>query len=308
LNEGSARFSRLLPIAILLTLGMIWGSVTNVARYVATHGIPPVSYAFWTLAIGATALLVLNVVRRAHFPLSTRHLAYYASAGLLSSGLPTANMFICLNHISVGLMSLVLTMVPLITYVLALATGLERPALRRGLGIALGLTGALLVILPDQGIPAGTDPGWFLMAFLTPLGYASGTVITARFRPDDVDALVGANGMMYASSLFLLFAALLVEDFYPLWSTHVPIDLAIVAHGLLSAVAFSLFFVLVRIAGPVYFSQVAYLVTFFGIAIAMTVFDERYGGWLWLALGVTVCGVWLVNSAQRSSAKRSSSP
>ena len=53
-----------------------------------------------------------------------------------------------------------------------------------------------------------------------------------------------------------------------------------------------------RNAGPVYISQVAYLVTFFGIAIAMGVFDERYSAWHWAAFAVTVAGVILVNRAQ----------
>ena len=45
----------------------------------------------------------------------------------------------------------------------------------------------------------------------------------------------------------------------------------------------------------------AYLVTFFGIGIAMVVFGERYSLWHWAALIVTAYGVWLVNSAQTSS-------
>ena len=57
-----------------------------------------------------------------------------------------------------------------------------------------------------------------------------------------------------------------------------------------------------RIAGPVYFSQVAYLVTFFGIAIAMVVFDERYSVWHWVAFAVTVTGVILVNRTQTQGA------
>jgi drug/metabolite transporter (DMT)-like permease len=73
-------------------------------------------------------------------------------------------------------------------------------------------------------------------------------------------------------------------------------------HGLISAIAFTLFFLLVRIAGPVYFSQVAYLVTFFGIAIAMVVFDERYSAWHWAAFAVTVAGVILVNRTQTQGA------
>ncbi len=58
---------------------------------------------------------------------SKRHLVYFIVAGALTSGLPTANMFLCLNYISVGAMSLVLTMVPIFTYLLSLILMIERP-------------------------------------------------------------------------------------------------------------------------------------------------------------------------------------
>ena len=66
----------------------------------------------------------------------------------------------------------------------------------------------------------------------------------------------------------------------------------------MAALGYTLFFLLVRIAGPVYFSQSAYLVTFFGIGIAFLIYNEQYSTWLWLALGITTGGVWLVNNTQ----------
>ena len=159
-----------MPIGILLTLGLIWGSVTNIARFVGEAGVPPVSYAFWTLGVGALILTIVNIGRRQIIPLSRHHVTYYVAAGLASSALPTANMFNCLNHISVGAMSLALATVPLVTYLLAVIFGLEARNFSRAAGIALGLTGALIVILPENGLPTGESPLWFLAAFLTPIG------------------------------------------------------------------------------------------------------------------------------------------
>jgi len=292
-----------LPLMILVTLGLLWGGVTNVARYIGLSETPPLGYAFWTVLIGAALLTLANIVRRQRVPLSARHIGYFLIAGTLTSGLPTANMFLCLNYISVGAMSLVLTMVPLATYFLSFVFALEQPNLKRASGIGLGLLGALLVVLPENGLPSDQPVGWFILAFLSPLGYAAGNVFTAKFRPADIDSLVGANGMMCASALLLLLATLISGQWFALWSEFSLINGLIALHGVVSAVAFTLFFVLVLIAGPVYFSQVAYLVTFFGIAIAMVAFGERYSLWHWAALVVTVFGVWLVNSAQRQLAR-----
>ena len=292
-----------LSVGILLLLGLLWGGVTNVARYVGSAGVPPLPYAFCTVFIGALVLTLVNLVRRQRLPRSKRHLVYFIVAGALTSGLPTANMFLCLNYISVGAMSLVLTMVPIFTYLLSLILMIERPNLRRGFGISLGLAGALLVVVPDGGLSADQPIGWFLLAFLSPLSYAAGNVFTAKFRPADIDDLASANGMLFASALILIVTAILLGQRFVIWEEVSLVNALILMHGIIAAVAFTLFFVLVRIAGPVYFSQVAYLVTFFGIAIAMVVFDERYSLWHWAALLVTLYGVWLVNSAQKKAAK-----
>ena len=126
--------------------------------------------------IGALLLTAVNIFRRQRVPLSGRHIGYFLLAGTLTSGLPTANMFVCLNYISVGAMSLVLTMVPLVTYLLSFIFGLEQRNLKRASGIGLGLLGALLVILPENGLPSDQPIGWFLLAFLSPIGYAAGNV------------------------------------------------------------------------------------------------------------------------------------
>ena len=62
------------PIVILISLGLLWGGVTNVARFVGLSGIPPLAYAFWTLIIGAGLLTLVNLVRRKQCPSSPRHL------------------------------------------------------------------------------------------------------------------------------------------------------------------------------------------------------------------------------------------
>ena len=296
---GNAQQTVGLSISILLLLGLLWGGVTNVARFVGAQGIPPLPYAFWTVFIGAIVLSIVNAVRRKSIPLSTKHLGYFVGAGALTSGLPTANMFLCLHHISVGAMSLALTMVPIFTYLFSLAFGIERPNFVRGLGISLGLGGALLVILPDQGLPAEQSVGWFLLAFLSPLSYAAGNIFTAKCRPRDIDDLASANGMLFASAFILVLASLVAQQWFFVWNEWSLANGLILFHGIVAALAFTLFFVLVRIAGPVHFSQVAYLVAFFGIAIAMILFGERYSLWLWAAFVVTVAGVALVNRAQR---------
>lgn len=287
-----------LPFSTLIFLGLLWGGATNIARFVGLSGVPPLGYAFWTVLIAAALLTLINAIRRKLIPLSPRRLVYFLIAGAISSALPTANMFLCLNYISVGAMSFALITIPLITYLLSVLSSLETLDTKRGVGIALGFVGTLFVVIPENSLPASQPVGWFLLAFLTPIGYATGSVFTAKFNPPDVDPLIGANGMMCVAALLLYFAAIVSDQWYPLWVDLHGVNVLVISHGVLAAFGYTLFFLLVRIAGPVYFSQSSYLVTFFGIGIAFLVFDEQHSAWLWLALGITTCGVWLVNSGQ----------
>ena len=72
-------------------------------------------------------------------------------------------------------MSLVLTMVPLVTYLLSFIFGLEQRNLKRASGIGLGLLGALLVS-PEMRVAIRSAHRLFLLAFLSPIGRAAGNV------------------------------------------------------------------------------------------------------------------------------------
>lgn len=293
-----------LPVVILFSLGVIWGCITNIARFVGqTTDLPPLSYAFWTLLIGACLLFGVNFFRKSMLPISSRHLVFYLIAGALGSAIPTSNLFWVLNHISAGQMSIALTTVPLFTYILALIIRSEPLSRRRMLGVVLGFIGSLIILASRDSAASDAPRFWFALAFFTPLFYALGNHFTARFRPPRGDSLSMASGMVMAAAIILFCVASFDKGIHPLWQEPGELILLVLMHGLLSGVAFTLFFVLIRIAGPVYFSQVAYLVCIFGIAIGMLFFGERHGPLLWLAVVVIFSGVLLVNMTQQYDVK-----
>ena len=72
-------------------------------------------------------------------------------------------------------------------------------------------------------------------------------------------------------------------------------DGAIAVHVCVSTVAYVTYFHLVRVAGPVYFSQVGYVVTLTGILWGMIFFGERLDPAIYLATAVLLAGIALVN-------------
>ena len=80
-----------------------------------------------------------------------------------------------------------------------------------------------------------------------------------------------------------------------LWQGPPAVSALLGVHMSAGALAFTLTFFLLKLAGPVYFSQVAYLVTLFGIGFGMLVFDERHPPGAWAALLLIFAGIALVN-------------
>ena len=63
----------------------------------------------------------------------------------------------------------------------------------------------------------------------------------------------------------------------------------------LGALAFTIFFEILRLCGPVFASQVAYIVTVTGILWGAAVFEERLTLWTYGATLVILAGLALVN-------------
>ena len=101
-------------------------------------------------------------------------------------------------------------------------------------------------------------------------------------------------GMLIAATVMMAPVVFLTDSFVPLlwpWGT---VEWAIVGMGAISAIAYGLFIYLIAYAGPVFASQVAYLVTLFGVAWGMMIFGERHSLWIWISLVVMLIGLALV--------------
>jgi len=282
----------------------MWGGITVLAKVVGDGGVPALGYAFWQTSGAAVILLTVCLARRKPPPLGAAHIRHYFIVGALGSAIPTANLFYALSHLPAGVVALVITTVPLITYLLSLAVRLEGFDWRRAAGIAIGFAGTLLVLLPEGSLPSREMIAFVLLAFLSPFFYSCSSVYAIKFHPPEMDSLHVTTGMMSASCLMLLPASLATNTFYCIWLDFTLIDGLIVAHMFLAALTFQMYIVLLRRAGPVYFSQVAFIVTLTAVLFGILFLSERHSLWVWAALALIFAGVALVNFRHRSQLQR----
>lgn len=290
------RLPGLVPVAMLLALGAMWGSTFSISKLGIAEGIPPLAYGFWQCVGAAAILVVLAPFRRLAGGLGGRRaLVFGCVAGQLGIFLPNVVFYYAVQHIPAGLMTVVVTTSVPLTYLFALLAGLEAVQRRRLAGLALGFAGATILIGGGVALPDPAAYPFLLLAFLTPAFYAANSVYSGAFRPEGCSSHLLAIVMLVSAAAGQgLFMLLLGQTWLPGAATPAA-DLALGAQVLVSAVAYVLFFETIRRAGPVFFSQVGYIVVVTGIFWGWVFFGETFGPWLYVAAGLILGGLALVN-------------
>jgi len=280
---------------LLFLLGNLWGAMFSLLKVALAGGAEPVGLALWQQAIGATLLFVILTLRGRRLPVGWSFLRYSLLTGLVGVGIPSVVLYTTAQHVPAGVMSMLMTTAPMFTYALALAVRMEGLSLRRLGGILLGFAGVLLILAPQSSLPDPTVAGWALVVLIAPVCYAINTIFTARFRPHEMDNMALACGMLAGAFFWQSLYTIPFGEVFPLWVGWSVSHSAVVALGAISATAFILFFLLIQRGGPVFFSQVGYIVTVTGVVYGMLLFGERHSAWLWLSLALLIAGVALVN-------------
>ncbi len=286
-----------LPVAMamLFAIGATWGLIFSLAKLVTEAGAHPFGLALLQGLLGAILLLPYCIVRSRGMPLNFEHLRFYAVAGVLGTALPSTILFSSAAHLPAGILAIITALVPMMTYAISLGLRIERYAFLRSLGIVLGLSAALMIVLPEASLPQPAMAGWVLFALLVPASYSGENVFIALCRPAKSDSVVLLCGMQIAGAAMLLPLVWLSGTWVSLAPPWTEVEWWIVALIVINTAAYLLFIELIRTAGPVFAAQAGYLITASGIFWGMAIFDEQHSGWVWAALVVLLAGLSLVN-------------
>ena len=292
--------SKAWPLAMLVFISVGIGLQYSLNRLATVNGVPFIPYVFWMAVFSGSALLALALVRGAPPPLSWPHLRSYAFLALLGMAAPLTMFAFIAPKLPASLVSLVSALIPGLTYLMALGVGMERLRALGVAGIALGLAGVLLIVLPETSLPDPAMAGWMLLALLGPVSFALSIIGAAKFRPPETRSVSMAAGVAFGAALFLL-PVMVVDGSW--WFFDSGFDLGAQALIYVSIFYFFFwlcFFEIVRLAGPVFFSTVNYLATFSGVVWGMIIFGESFSPWVWAALALMVAGLYVMGRSGRS--------
>ncbi|MFU8881848.1 MAG: DMT family transporter [Rhodobacterales bacterium] len=280
--------------ALLVLLGAGWGLTQPLTKLAVSTGHGHFGLIFWQLVIGAVLMAVIAMATGRRLPLTRRALRVYAVIAVIGTVLPNTASYQAAVHLPSGVLSILLSLIPMMAFPIALGLGLERFSLRRLAGLALGLVGVGLLVLPQASLPDPAMVIWVPVAILASLCYAFEGNYVSRWGTaglDPVQVLLGASAIGAVITLPLVLGA---GQWISPWRTYGVAEWALVASSSVHVLVYTAFVWLVGRAGSVFAVQVSYLVTGFGVIWAMLLLGERYAPMIWAAMALMLAGMALV--------------
>ncbi len=281
-------------VAVLVLIGIGWGSTQPLGKIAASSGHGPFALIFWQLVICTVVLGVITGVRRKGLVLTRRAVGFYVVVAVTGTLVPNATFYISVARLPAGIMSILISTVPLIAFPLTLLLGLDRFDLKRLAGLLLGLCGVALIALPEASLPEPAMVAFLPLALIGPAFYAMEGTFVSRYGTagmDPVQAMFGASlcGLILSVPLVVMTGEW-VDPLQP-WG---PPEWALLGSSALHGLLYAGYVGLAARAGAVFATQTSYIVTASGLCWAMLLLGERFSHWVWLAMAVMLLGLTLV--------------
>ncbi len=286
-------------LLLLLVSGSLAAGVFIAGKQAGHDDIPPLLILFWQLTGGALVIWIFSLATRSYPAWKTQHLRYYLVGGLLGISIPYILAFNVLKQLQVGTVGLLTALSPMITYVIARLLRMEQGHPLRLLGLCIGLGGVVLLATPQQGGDLQDNWGYLLLALGIPVSLAASNIYRSHYWPAGSDALSLVTGMLTVQSLCLLVINLLWSDF----SDAIPANLStggvLTALGFIAGGSYLSTFKLLKVGGPVYLSQMGYVITAVTLLAGIVIWDEQYDYQDLFSMGLIFSGVLLTTLTNR---------
>jgi len=300
-----------------LASGLIWGVTFSLARIATEAGFHPIGLAWWQAAGGGFVLLLYCLASKQFSVNPTLpRLKHMVIVGLSGTVVPGTLLFYAALYVPAGVLAITIAIVPILTYVFSVLLSLDAVSVQRFTGVVLGFLAILVIMLPGSttGLSAAstesllTSPRFWIMAAVV-----AGGVYT--FENLFVDARVPAPtsiplllcGSMLVASVLLLPITLATGSFVKLNLPFNTAEWSVIAMMFVSAIAYLLYLLLIKMAGAVFASMSGYVVTLSGVFWGMVFFSESHSTAIWLALILMLVGMALVTPREASNLESTAS-
>ena len=275
-----------------LLLGALWGASFLFMR-VASPEFGPIALIAMRVSVAAIFLAV-PILLRHELPLMFRNWKKLAILGALNSAIPFTLFAYATLSMTAGDAAVLNATAPLFGGLIGYVWFREVLSLQKVSGLILGFGGVVILVWGKLSGVASITP------LIAGLSAAIMYGVAAHFSKrsfKDVPPLVVSTGSLFAASLMLLPLAVLT------WPTTMPSGkswLCVAALGFgCTAIAYLLYFRLLRNVGTSKAMTVAYLIPVFGILWGFLLLHESVTLATWIGGATVIAGTTLVNLPQQ---------
>ncbi|RXT41773.1 DMT family transporter [Bradyrhizobium betae] len=258
--------------SLLAVLSVLWGG-SFFFNGAALRELPPLTLVFLRVALGAAILLPLLRMQGIGLPKGMTGWKPFVAIGLLNNVIPFSLIVIGQTFIPSGLASILNATTPLFTVLVMAAAREERLQMRRVAGVALGLAG--VIILRGWGIETRAGQGIGILLCLGGAFSYGLAALAARRLLKGSPPLGTATFQLMASAVMMAVVAGAVEQPWHLPMPGLTTWLAVFGlAGLSTALAYIVFFQIIRRSGATNVMLVTLLIPVTAILLGWLVLGE----------------------------------
>ncbi len=273
----------------------MWG-IPYLLMKIAVEDFPPAAVVAGRTLIGAAILIPIAVYRKTFkgAVLGFKFVAFYAVMEMIG---PWILITTAEQHISTGLTGLLVSTVPIFATIITSLRGDHSVwEFKRIFGIVIGFIG-LIAVVGIESLSGNSDPVAIGMVVLASVGYAYAVIMVTSNLPL-VDG-IAINGLAMAlTSVF--WAPVAIAQ----WPSSISFNAvaALVALGIFStAIAFILFFTLLKDIGPARGSLVTYVNTAVAVVLGVIILREPLTIGIIVGLPLVLIGSYLASRKNKSA-------
>jgi drug/metabolite transporter (DMT)-like permease len=281
-------------LVVLVVLGGLFGSAFLYMK-VLVEEIAPIEIVAGRLTLGAVVVFAAIALRGKGLNLDRAAFGKISLLALLDSVIPFTLIAWSETKIDSGVASVLVSTMPIFTVILAaVALPDERLAPARLIGVPLGFLGVITLTGGDV-LNVTSENAIGQLAVIAAAACYGVAAIFARSLLKTHDALSLTGTKLGAGAVMTAVAAAITQGAPAYDALSAEGVLALLALGVLSsALAFLLYFWLLRTAGTIYASLVTYVVPVFGLLLGWAVLDEEIGLNTAFGAALIIAGVGVV--------------
>jgi len=286
-DPGLAAVACLGLVGVLLALSLV------VAKLASQAAAPPLGFLMVSMFGAAIILLVVSALLLQAPVVLNRHTLEYGVVAGSFFAIPNAIAFLAVPHVGAGFLSLSFAFPILLTYAIALGLGIEKIRRGRVMGMFAGLAGGVVLSLSKLDIADGVF-FWIVLAMMSPVLIAIANIYRTLRWPTGVSPVFLAALMLFGGAGALLPVVVWAEpDVAGILLSSTEILTLLLTEITIFSVLYVFYFVLQKIAGPVYLSQIGSVAAIVGTTVSVLFLGESLPAYFLVSAGLILGGTVL---------------